>query len=551
MRVQGRWVGAALLATLSAGVLSSVAIRSGESLPGTTVAGVEVGQLDRTALRAAVEDLTDARTTGELPVVAPDLQAGVDRGLARLDLEATVERAMSAGRSGSPLAAVLGPLLGSGDRSVELAVTVDETRLSTRLDELATKVDRPPAPGGFTVSGLDVLPQAPQQGRTLDRDAALDVVAGALRAGRQEPLPLPVTTSESATSPSDVEQVSAAARRSLSMPYALGDDAKSLRLTQREVGPLLQATPVNDTLELALDQAALTALVTKQAARLDVAPRNASITVASTGPVLDGKSDLSFSPIPAAANVVPGATGLSVDVPVATTKLAELILAGRRSDGSPLPLLNTEPEVTTQDVQSVNSLIGTFTTYFKAGQPRASNIRRIAELVDGTYIGPGKVMSLNGTAGRRTKERGFVADGAIVDGELVDEVGGGVSQFATTLFNAAFFAGLPIEEYQAHSFYISRYPVGRESTVYFGAIDVKIRNDTSSGALVRTRSAPGSVTVELYGNNGGRQVTARHGPRQSRGDGGFRIDVTRTVSGGDGVSSNRVFKTSYDPAPPS
>ncbi|MGI8537370.1 MAG: VanW family protein [Mycobacteriales bacterium] len=547
--MQGRWIGAALIATITAGVFTSVAVRSGESLPGTTVAGVEVGQLDRTQLRAAVQNLTDARTTGELPVVVGDLQAAIDRGLARIDLDGTVDRAMSAGRIGSPLAAVAGPLLGSGDRSVDLAVTVDEAKLSTRLDELAKDIDRPPATGGFSVTGLDVLPEPPQQGRTLDRKAALEVVADALRAGRQEPLPLPVTTSEPATTLADVEQVSAAARRALSMPYVLGDDTKSLRLSQREVGRLLRATQVNDTFELAVDQEALTALVTKQAPRLNVAPRDAGITVDATGPVLDGKSDLSWSPQPAAATTVPGTTGLEVDVPVATAKLTELILAGRSGDGGPLPLVTTEPAVTTADVQSVNSLIGTFTTYFKAGQPRARNIQRIAELVDGTYVGPGKVMSLNGTAGKRTKERGFVADGAIVDGELVDEVGGGVSQFATTLFNAAFFAGLPIEEYQAHSFYISRYPVGRESTVYFGAIDVKIRNDTSSGMLVRTRSAPGSVTVELYGNNGGRQVTAQHGPRRPRGDGGFRIDVTRTVSGGDGVSSNRVFKTSYDPAP--
>jgi len=142
-----------------------------------------------------------------------------------------------------------------------------------------------------------------------------------------------------------------------------------------------------------------------------------------------------------------------------------------------------------------------------------------------------------------------VADSAIVDGVLVDEVGGGVSQFATTAFNAAFFAGLPIEQHKPHSFYISRYPAGRESTVYFGQIDVKVRNDTGSGISVQTSSTPRSVTVALYGDNGGRTVTSTSGPREPRDDGGFRISVTRTIAGGDGRGERRVFRTSYDPPP--
>ncbi len=209
------------------------------------------------------------------------------------------------------------------------------------------------------------------------------------------------------------------------------------------------------------------------------------------------------------------------------------------------------PELSTEQAGAarVRTLIGTFTTYFQAGQPRAQNIRRIAEIVDGAYLPAGETFSLNGTAGRRTTARGFVADGAIVDGELTDEVGGGVSQFATTLFNAAFFSGLDIEEYQPHSFYISRYPAGRESTVYFDQIDVKFLNDTGNGILVETSSTPGSVTVALYGDNGGRQVRAEHSPREPRVGGGFGISVTRTTTGGDGVGGRRVFRTSYNPPP--
>jgi len=237
-------------------------------------------------------------------------------------------------------------------------------------------------------------------------------------------------------------------------------------------------------------------------------------------------------------------------VPATSAALAEMLRNADRAT-RPLPVQVTAPTLTTEQAQGagVRSLLGTFTTYFTAGQPRATNIRRIAELVDDAYLPPGEVLSLNRTAGERTRARGFVADGAIVDGELTDEVGGGVSQFATTLFNAAFFAGLPIPEHQPHSLYLSRYPAGRESTVYFGQIDVKVRNDTGSGISVQTSSTPRSVTVALYGDNGGRTVTSTSGPREPRDDGGFRISVTRTIAGGDGRGERRVFRTSYDPPP--
>ena len=86
----------------------------------------------------------------------------------------------------------------------------------------------------------------------------------------------------------------------------------------------------------------------------------------------------------------------------------------------------------------------------------------------GVIIRPGESFSLNGHVGRRTTEKGFVADGAINLGVLEPQVGGGISQYATTFFNAAFFAGLQLVESRPHSFYISRYPMGREATVSWG-----------------------------------------------------------------------------------
>ena len=130
----------------------------------------------------------------------------------------------------------------------------------------------------------------------------------------------------------------------------------------------------------------------------------------------------------------------------------------------------------TPELAGVDQLIGTFTTYHPCCAPRVTNIHRMAEIIDGTAIAPGKTFSLNDASGERTTAKGFVAAPAIVDGELRDQIGGGVSQFSTTLFNAAWFAGLDVIEHQPHSLYIPRYPPGREATLDWRAIDQVIRN---------------------------------------------------------------------------
>ena len=537
------WVAGAALAVVAGGLGGLTAARAGEALPGTTVAGTEVGGLDRAAVRTAVERLARTRTDGALQVTAGDVPAAVSRELVDVDVDATVDAAMDDG--GSPLLLLL-----RRGRAVQLETDLDRRGLQTRLDALAEQVDRPPFEGALVVRGLAVAARPPAAGRVLERSAATEAVSAALEQGRRDPVVLPVRGLPTRSTAAQVQAVAAAARASLAGPFALGQGAVRLTLAPQEVAPLLRLAQPDAGPVLTLETAALRALVARKAAPLAAAPRSARVTVVGRPAVVDAKGDLSWTPRAAQVAVRPGADGRAVDVDAATARLRALVLAADRRAPQPLPVRTLAPPITTAAASGVRTLVGTFTTYFTAGQPRATNIRRIAQVVDGAWIPPGEVFSLNRTAGPRTRGRGYVADGAIVDGELTDEVGGGVSQFATTLFNAAFFAGLPILEHKPHSFYLSRYPAGRESTVYYGAIDVRFRNDTVHPLLVRTRSTAGSVTVELYGDNGGRRVVSTSGPRRPRPDGGFRIAVTRTTTGGDGQGGRRVFTTSYDPVPP-
>ena len=142
--------------------------------------------------------------------------------------------------------------------------------------------------------------------------------------------------------------------------------------------------------------------------------------------------------------------------------------------------------------------VSSFTTQYSCCVGRVTNIQKFAEIVNGTWIKPGGRLSLNETVGRRTEEKGFVPGGFISKGHLVEDIGGGVSQFATTIFNAAVRAGLDFEYYQAHSIYFDRYPYGLEATISYPRPDLVITNPTPFGILIWNSWTDESITVDIY-----------------------------------------------------
>jgi vancomycin resistance protein YoaR len=198
--------------------------------------------------------------------------------------------------------------------------------------------------------------------------------------------------------------------------------------------------------------------------------------------------------------VTPGSEGTKCcDEEQVSTLLTEAI---RRPPAKPieLPLRVTAPAITQDDINTfaIKEVVGTFTTKHPCCAPRVSNIHRIADLVRGTVIRPHSRLSINTLIGPRTLAKGFVVDHVIEDGKFAEAVGGGISQFATTTFNAAFFAGLDYGEYQSHSIYISRYPYGREATLNYPHPDLIIANNTPYGVLIWPSYTGSSLTVTLY-----------------------------------------------------
>jgi vancomycin resistance protein YoaR len=154
--------------------------------------------------------------------------------------------------------------------------------------------------------------------------------------------------------------------------------------------------------------------------------------------------------------------------------------------------------------------------------------------VRGAVIRPTETFSLNQFVGQRTREKGFTEAGVIYEGRFETDVGGGVSQFATTFFNAAFFAGLDFESYQSHSIYISRYPYGREATISWPAPDLAVSNPLPDGVVAWPTYTGSSITVTLWGT---KTVHADQTGQSTRRQGRCtRVSTERTRSWPDGTT---------------
>ena len=126
----------------------------------------------------------------------------------------------------------------------------------------------------------------------------------------------------------------------------------------------------------------------------------------------------------------------------------------------------------------ITGLVSSYTTIYAADANRVHNVRLVADLIDRTLIAPGTTFSFNETTGERNADKGFLEAPVIINGELQTGLGGGVCQVSTTVFNAAYEAGLDITERTNHALYISHYPQGRDATVNYPDLDLKFVNDT-------------------------------------------------------------------------
>ena len=437
-------------------------------------------------------------------------------------------------------------------------VGVSSKALEFALDEISDAVDVSPVGAALARRGLRIEMHRERVGARLDRGAAGRAIVRALASiGRERPtrVELEVETAEPRVTAADLVPVAQHARLALSAPVFLRGGSRGWRLPRWRLARLLQLPHAGST-NLAIAGPEAESFFRRLARRVDRAPVDAGFDV-SNGSV----------------RVVPARHGVELDVATTARRLLRAATSSARRTAR-LRVVRSAPAITTTEAgaMGITQEMSSFKTYYSGTADRITNLRLGVEALDGTLVAPGETFSLNAAIGERTAERGFRPAPVIVGTKYTEEIGGGTSQVATTVFNAAWEAGVRITERNPHALYISRYPTGRDATVYWPSLDLKFQNDTSDWILVKGFAEGDGIRVSLYGgeerrvesSSGSFQVTGpvprklvkdRTLPRGERlveeeGAPPSTTSVTRTIHAVDGsVLRSETWNTTYKAQP--
>ncbi|NHA68730.1 VanW family protein [Phycicoccus flavus] len=543
------WVLLGLVVLLGA-LYAGAAWWLGERVPrGTTVAGVPLGGQTAAEARTTLERAVAGRAQEPILLTSKAGQARIrpERAGVVVDVDATV-----AGLTGFSM----GPreLWHHVNGGVEqpAVVTVDREAFAAAVDKVRKRLDSTAKEGRLSVRSGTVQYRAPVRGTTTDAAGTAAVIERWWPA--QDSVEVEADPVLPRTPAAEFERVRAEfADVAVSGPVTVRADGKRFRLTPKQFASALRLPRAKDgTITPRADQDELRSLVhaAAQEAGVEREPKDASVSFAPSGytkrTVHRGRAGLTLLDESISEQVWKAVT--------TTDRTANVLTKAVRPTWTVTDIRRTLPK----------EKVASFTTQFQCCQSRVENIRRGAAAVDGTYVLPGQQFSLNDVLGdTTTKESGYLEAGIIRYGRAATSYGGGLSQVSTTVFNASFFAGVRLDAWSPHSYYISRYPEGREATISYPDLHNKWTNTLDGGILVRARTTDTSITVTYYGTKKYR-VTATKGDRYAieqpttivdddpecipqQPVEGFSVDIGRIFHRGGEVVDRQSFTTRYDP----
>lgn len=534
-----------IVAALAAVYVVPAIFMSGSVLRGTKVGGVDIGGLTvseagekvRTGLADTIARPLVVLVDGRKETIQP-----ADVGL-ELDVVATIGQAPS----GFPSPAEVWRGL-TGTTELEPKLTVDAVRLAAAVEGLADAVDKEPREGGVSFEGLQPVAVTPRDGQQLDQGAATQAISAAFLHSTGT-VALSLSEVKATTALASVNQVAAQAKDALSGPIVLTRPGRTAELTLATIAANLTFEPDRKG-----------GLRPKFNAKRALAGVESRLVDAAQAP-----RDATLDLIGGQVVVTPARKGRGVDDKKLAQDVAGLVTTGG-SRTIPVELAVVRPNVTEQDFTElgVKEQVSEVTTGFDCCLPRVTNIRVMAARLDGYLVKPGETLSLNTVVGRPAKEDGYV-EAPQIGGRIVQRYGGGTGQFATTMYNAAYFGGYEDVDHTPQDFHMLRYPDGRDAALLYPSIDLKWRNDSRYGVLVKTSSTPTSVTVALWSTRRydeikvissgrknivafGKETSSAPGCFATSGQVGFTIDVTRSfVKDGKEVKRDEKLTSTYRP----
>ncbi len=501
----------------------------GEILGGVTVGGVELSGLNESQARRALQELEADMADNPLTFDVQGSRFQLLPSEIGFDLgdEALLSAALRNGREGglgTQFRWWAGHLADRGNLSIDPAGTWDRAALQGYLDQWeASAIDNPPFDGAVTVENGQVVGRNPEPGTGIDQEAVFALVDEViLGVGSHPAIVVPTSVQSPALTEADVSDAVSRAESLLSGPVTLFRLSPEVRVT---FSPQVLASALRSEVVGGPDDPGIRLYFDIEPLMEYLEPQRADIEFAP----VDAKLVIRPDDVP---TIIRSRTGLLIDEEALPDTLLAAAASGSRTAAFPY-LEGDPPALSTEDVEAlgIEGIISFHdgevccTTYYTPGgdehnQNRIHNIHLIADAVNGVIILPGETFSLNDHVGQRTIEKGYRLAGAII-GPIVDccddpaNIGGGTSQFTTTLYNAVFWSGLEDVDHTPHTLYISRYPEGIEATLGWPEPDLVFRNNTEAAVYIKTEYTDDSITVKFFGNNGGITVAAERSERSN------------------------------------
>ncbi|MGO1653696.1 MAG: VanW family protein [Brevibacterium yomogidense] len=544
----------AVVFVLAAAYVVVAAIQSTSTPSGATSMGVDIGGMSREDAAATLTDGVGGRLAEPVGVVAGESTAEFDPEDAGLgvDIEATVDSAV-----GFSLDPRVMWHRAFGEEDIDPVLTIEDAALAPIVEETAADLSQKPVDAqlGYDEDGAAVVTEG-ENGTVVEASVLRSAIEDQWLRSDDGVIVDPADKEPRITT-DDAKQV----RTDLAEPAVSDDvtvsaeepegDTHDLTVSPETIAQTLTFDGEDGTLRPVFDGEALREAVFDENPDVGASPKDASFEV-------DG-DDLT---------VVPAESGLSVDeeefVDVITTAMTEETAEDRTGS---IDMEEVEPEFTTEDAEDADfsDTVSDFSTSYSSEPARDTNLRVSTEAVSGTVVLPGEQFSLNETLGQRTAASGYEQAGVISEGQMTKDFGGGISQVSTTLFNAAFFAGFDLDEHQAHSRYIDRYPEGRETTLDWSSIDLKFTNNSDTPVILDMGLSDGEVharvlgekTVDVEADASGRFAQTSPGTVRESGSDctpqspkpGWSITIYRTIkdAASGSVVSEDDFTTTYRP----
>ncbi len=548
----------------------------GKIYPNVSVQGQNLGEMNRdqasAALRAYYAPFLAAPATisfgGQTwTPTAADLGISVN-------IASAIDEAYSAGRNNG-LVANLQQVKHIWDNGYEIpvAMTIDQDTMRAYIEQIASEFEVAPVDASVTLNGTTVQVTPAQIGRQVLIDDTVADLTSAI-ATMQPEQDVAIRTRDIQPRLSDAAAETARAElAAILQPISITADGKTYDWTPELIAPMLDIArvPADDATDRVQIDVNRSLVATRMAAIADDIGRGSvNPRVAWNG------GDLKI--------IRPGQAGLRLNEDAATAQVIAQLRAPERTLA--LPVEEVAPQVTEANLRQlgINELVSVGRSDFSGSADyRITNIGVGMDILNGILLAPGEEFSFNKNIGEIDARNGFVEGYAIIQNRTQLEFGGGICQDSTTIFRAAFWAGLPITERWGHTFYISWYdkyalgPLGSgpgmDATIFTGGPDLRFVNDTGNWLLIQSYSNPttGLAEVAFYGTKVNRTVGIEHeivertpaitepvyipDPKQERGSmkqtdtarGGMKINVFRTITNGDGTTERQRFQTVFKP----